>query len=121
MNTFAILCGVGASIITWKAFHLFWSLSEAVYESAYSYFLKRVGAALLIGFVVFAYLSPEFNSSNLPKSTTTKDVSIKNHSVIKEREYSSSVNAFDKSESVLQSDSVNEDSQEDEAFSAREK
>ncbi len=52
---FAIIVGIASAAITWKVYHHFWSLAESVYESNFSYFVKKFSISAVIG--VFAFLA----------------------------------------------------------------
>lgn len=75
MESIAILCGLGAFFITWKTYHWFWSLTDLVHESGYSYFMKRAGTSVAVGLLSYVLLSPDFQSS-APTSTANQNDSI---------------------------------------------
>lgn len=42
--------------VTWKVFHLFISMDQAFELSTFSYYVKKIGACLVVGFISFAVM-----------------------------------------------------------------
>ena len=68
ISILGIVIFIFATSITWNVYHHFWSLAEAVHESNFSYFIKRLGVSVTVGvvsaFLVVGGLMPNKTSNN---------------------------------------------------------
>jgi len=53
---FSLIASIGAFTITWRVYHHFWSLAEAVHQSNFSYWMKRFFCSLGFAFGTFFVL-----------------------------------------------------------------
>jgi len=89
ISILGIVIFIFATSITWNVYHHFWSLAEAVHESNFSYFIKRLGVFVTVGvvsaFLVVGGLMPNKTSNNKNmESTSYPTNSSTNESIIED-------------------------------------
>lgn len=67
----SLIVGICSFVLTWKVYHHFWSLADVVYESNFSYFVKRFAVSCVFGFIGLAFSLSYFepNSNNINESS----------------------------------------------------
>jgi hypothetical protein len=71
-SSLSIIAGIACFVFTWRVYHHFWSLAEAVHESNFSYFVKRFAISCAFGFgglvLVASYFEPNVTKNDNPNS-----------------------------------------------------
>lgn len=74
-------------IFTWKVYHHFWSLADAVHESNFSYFTKKLTISLVVAFfpgvLVISSILPQDNDATiqLKSESDNQSIPIKNENL----------------------------------------
>lgn len=73
-----IISGLLGVYISWKIYNIFVSLDDAIHLSTFSYYMKKIGAALTTGagfmFISAMYLSKDVPSKIAPSSQTEQNI-----------------------------------------------